>query len=63
LAIVFEEIGAYQAKENKKVERKQAGDDYKFGLKQGFVEEFSFGDDDYNDYFDRPDITEGRPIT
>ncbi len=56
-------MSAYQQKENKKIEgRGQAGDDYKFGLKQGFEESFSFGDEDTNDYWDRPDITEGRAI-
>ena len=62
MAIVFEEVGAYQYKKSKEVESKQAGSDYKFGIKPGFEEEWRFGDEDTNDYWDRPDITKGEPI-
>lgn len=30
---------------------------------QGFEEDFTFGEKDDSDYWDRPDITEGIPIT
>ena len=58
LAIVFEESWAYQYKETKKQQRGEGSS----GLQAGFEEDFSFGEEDDADYWDRPDITEGRPI-
>jgi hypothetical protein len=63
LAIVFEEIGAYQYRKNKELESgtEQGGvgshrqgattPPYRIGLKEGFEEVFSFGEDDPNDYW------------
>jgi hypothetical protein len=51
LAILFEEIGAYTYRENKKSEGKSGGDGYQAGLKPGFVEDFSFGEEDDTDYW------------
>lgn len=54
LAIVFEEVGAYQYKKNKELEREQgSGGEVETGtgLKPGFEENFRFGDDDDTDYW------------
>jgi len=56
LAVVFEETGAYQYKKNKEAERGQGGGaSGGVGLKEGFEETFSFGEDDTNDYWQGTD--------
>ena len=55
LAVVFEETGAYQYKKNKEMESGHSGGggspQKTAGLESGFEEDFSFGDDDPNDYW------------
>jgi len=51
LAVVFEETGAYQYKKNKEAERGSGGVSGDVGLKEGFEETFSHGEDDDNDYW------------
>lgn len=71
LAVVFEEIGAYQHKKNKELESNQGGAGqgasapapYRVGLKEGFEETFSFGEDDPNDYWHfKEDLAAGNYI-
>lgn len=56
LAVVFEETGAYQYKKNKEAESGHSGGGREPmktpGLEQGFDEDFSFGEEDPNDYWD-----------
>lgn len=58
LSIVFEEVGAYQYKKNKEMEsqtsgggRGPEGSPHNTGLKAGFEETWSFGEDDDTDYW------------
>jgi hypothetical protein len=58
LAVVFEETGAWQYKKNKEIERNsrsvgEGGETARTGLREGFVEDFSFGEEDDNDYWDK----------
>lgn len=62
LAIVFEETGAYAYKERKRAERGESGGGSRGGLQEGFEEDFTFGEEDDNDYWDRPDILYGEPL-
>lgn len=61
LAVVFEESWAYEYRERKKAESGSGGVETG-GASAGFEEVFSFGEEDDNDYWDRPDITRGEPI-
>jgi len=63
LSIVFEEVGAYQYKKNKEMERDSGNSGggggempHQTGLKPGFEEIFSFGEDDPNDYWTGTDL-------
>ncbi len=63
LAVVFEEVGAYQYKTNKELERNSSRSHFDDSGSGGIWEEqFSFGGDDDHDYADRPDILYGLPI-
>ena len=63
LAIVFEETAKYQREQQRKAERESGGGFDHHGVEGGHWETtFEFGEDDPNDYYDRPDITEGQPI-
>lgn len=53
LAVVFEETGAYQYKKNREMESKTGGSGGETGMRSGFKEDFSFGGDDDNDYWDK----------
>ncbi len=55
MAVVFEETGAYQYKKNKEAERGSGGVSGGVGLKEGFEETFSHGEDDPNDYWQGTD--------
>jgi len=59
IAVTLEESWGYEYREQRK-QRNES--DYPSGLREGFEEDFVFGDDDDADYWDRPDILEGRPI-
>ena len=59
LAIVFEETAKYQREQQRKAEQ---GTSPRGGLEGQWEQTFEFGRDDPNDYWDRPDITEGRLI-
>lgn len=59
IAVVLEETWAYEYKERKKL---NGGGSEPTGLRAGFEEDFSFGEEDDNDYWDRPDILYGTPI-
>lgn len=52
LAVVFEETGAYQYKKNKEMESPSSGGE-SAGLKPGFDQDFAFGAEDDNDYWDK----------
>ncbi len=54
LAIMFEEVGAYQYKKNKEMEH-EGGGERESGLRPGFEEDFRFGEDDPNDYWQGTD--------
>lgn len=56
IAIVLEESWAYEYKENRKAQGKSSGTST--GLQQGFEEDFTFGDDDDNDYTDKEGLIE-----
>jgi hypothetical protein len=59
LAVVFEETGAYQYKKNKEMESRSGGSNSspaQAGLKPGFDEIFSFGEEDTNDYWDKTEV-------
>jgi hypothetical protein len=56
IAIVLEETWAYEYKENRK--NKDGGSGTSTGLQQGFEEDFTFGDDDDNDYMDKEGLIE-----
>lgn len=64
LAVIFEESWAYEYRERKKAENNSGGSRgvETGGASIGFEEVFSFGEDDDNDYWDRPDILYGTPI-
>lgn len=53
LATVFEETGAYQYKKNREVESSHGSgaDSVRPGLRSGFEEDFSFGEEDDTDYW------------
>lgn len=52
LAIVFEETGAYHYRSKQaEPDSRGAGPAGKSGLERGFEEDFSFGEDDPNDYW------------
>lgn len=55
LSVVFEETGAYQYKKNKEAESGSSGGGGA-GLKAGFEEDFSFGGEDDNDYWDKTEV-------
>lgn len=55
IAIVLEETWAYEYKENRKAQNKSSGG-VEPGLKEGFEEEFVFGDDDDNDYTQKEEL-------
>ena len=55
LAVVFEETGAYQYKKNKEAERGSGDTGDGPGLRPGFEETFSFGEEDDNDYWQGTD--------
>lgn len=57
IAIVLEETWAYEYKENRKAQNKSSGG-VEPGLKEGFEEDFEFGDDDDNDYTDKMGLIE-----
>ena len=56
LAVVFEEVAAYEYRKNKELEQQQAssragpGSTKQVGLEPDFEEDFSFGAEDDNDY-------------
>lgn len=54
IAIVLEESWAYEYKENRKAQGKSSGTST--GLQQGFEEDFTFGDDDDNDYTQKEEL-------
>lgn len=66
LAVVFEETWAYEYRETKKANSGTSGGRgggvETGGASVGFEEVFSFGEEDDNDYWDRPDILYGEPI-
>lgn len=53
MAIVFEETGAYQYKRSRETDTdsSRTGTKDRTGLERGFEEDFSFGEDDPNDYW------------
>lgn len=55
LAIVFEETGAYQYKKNREMESQSSGKGTtkQPGLESGFEQDFMFGEEDDNDYWDK----------
>lgn len=55
IAIVLEETWAYEYKENRKAQSKSSGGG-ETGLRSGFEEEFTFGDDDDNDYTQKEEL-------
>lgn len=61
---MFEESWAYEYRERKKESQSGGGRGAveTGGASVGFEEVFSFGEEDDNDYWDRPDITDGIPI-
>jgi hypothetical protein len=64
LAIVFEEVSAYEYKQNKEAAGKTSGGSGIQSNTGGGVwdEDLDFGGDDEHDYADRPDITDGVPL-
>lgn len=56
IAIVLEETWAYEYKENRKAQQQGGGEPV--GLQQGFEENFTFGDDDDNDYTQKEELIE-----
>lgn len=56
IAIVLEETWAYEYKENRKAQQQGGGEST--GLQQGFEENFTFGDDDDNDYTQKEELIE-----
>ena len=64
LAIVFEETAKYQREQQKKAESQNSGYEHGgSGVEGAWEADFEFGSEDENDYWDRPDITKGQPIT
>jgi hypothetical protein len=65
LAIVFEEVSAYEYKQNKEIAGKTGGGGSGIQSNAGvgpWDEDLDFGGNDEHDYADRPDIIDGVPL-